>query len=175
MRWGNYDTVTATSRFDAADLPSGLTNFSNPVPASQVLPPSFYLSVKPSWWGTMPWPAIGPDVAGGDIPGYAGHAYTIPARRCYENAAIDSAYGSSNVRIFDPEACFGTAGSTPGTAPGWLPDTLFGIGTNVLLVGVVAAIVFILILAVWRRRRRQSEQENENDKTPTERSEDRRD
>jgi len=175
MRWGNYDTVSATTRFDAAEVPSGLTNFANTVPASQVLPPSFYLSVKPSWWGTMPWPAVGPDVAGGDIPGYAAHAYTIPARRCYESASIDPAYGGSNVRFFDPAACFGTAGSPPGTPPGWLPDTLFGIGTNVLLVGVVVAIVFILILAVWRRRRRESEQENESDETPTERSEDRRD
>src|SRR2546428_14148393 len=88
---------------------------------------------------------------------------------------MDSAYGTSNVPIFAPEACFGTAGSTPGTAPGWLPDTLFGIGTNVLLVGVVPAIVFILILAVWRRRRRESEREDESDETPTELSEDRRD
>src|SRR5438445_586372 len=175
MRWGNYDTVSARSRFDAAEVPSGLTNFSSAVPASQVLPPSFYLSGKPSWWGTMPWPAIGPDVAGGDISGYAGHAYTIPARLCYGRASVDPAYGGSNVRFFDPAACLGTAGSPRGTPPGWLPDTIFGIGTNVLLVGVVAAIVFILILAVWRRRRRQSEQANESDKTPTERSEDRRD
>src|SRR5436309_1262099 len=37
MRWGNFDTVSATSRFDPAEVPSGLTNFANPVPASQVL------------------------------------------------------------------------------------------------------------------------------------------
>src|SRR5881296_3183274 len=103
MRWGNYDTVSASFRFDAAEVPTGLTNFANSVPATHVLPPSLYLSAKPSWWGTVPWPAIGPDVAGGDIPGYGGHVYKIPARRCYENAAIDPAYGSSGVRIFDPE------------------------------------------------------------------------
>src|SRR2546425_6856648 len=163
MRWGNYDTVRARSRFDAAEVPSGLTNFANPVPASQVLPPSFYLSVKPSWWGTMPWPAVGPDVAGGGISGYAGHAYTSPARRCYENAAIDPAYGSSNVRIFDPAACYETAGLPPWTTPGWWPETLFGIATGVLIVGVLSAIALFLILAVWRSRRRRSEQETENE------------
>src|SRR5207245_2242801 len=94
LRWGNYDTVSASFRFDAAEVPTGLTNFANSVPATHVLPPSLYLSAKPSWWGTVPWPAIGPDVAGGDIPGYGGHVYKIPARRCYENAAIDPAYGS---------------------------------------------------------------------------------
>ena len=163
MRWGNYDTVSARSRFDAAEVPSGLTNFSNPVPGSQVLPPSLYLSGKPSWWGTVPWPAIGPDVTSGDIPGYAGHAYQIPARRCYENAPIDPAYGSSNVRTFDPAACYVTAGPPPGTTPGWWPETLFGIGTGVLLVGVVSAIALFLILAVWRSRRRRFERETENE------------
>jgi hypothetical protein len=175
LRWGNYDTVSARSLFDAAEVPSGLTNFANPVPASQVLPPSLYLSVKPNWWGTMPWPAVGPDVAGGDISGYAGHAYRIPARRCYENAAIDPAYGGSNVRIFDPEACYTTAGSPPGTTPGWWPGTLFGIDPRVLLVGVVAAIALIIILAAWRSRRCRSEQETESEETPPGSSEDRRD
>src|SRR2546426_1144751 len=97
------------NHFHAAEVPTGLTNFANPVPATHVLPPSLYLSAKPSWWGTVPWPAIGPDVAGGDILGYAGHVYKNPARRCYENAAIDPAYGSSGVRIFDPETCYATA------------------------------------------------------------------
>jgi len=173
MRWGNYDTVSARSRFDAAEVPSGLTNFANPVPASQVLPPSLYLSAKPSWWGAMRWPAVGPDVTGGDIPGYGGHAYKIPARRCYENAAIDPAYGSSNVRLFDPEACYVTAGLPPGTGPGWWPGTLFGIDTRLLLVGVVSSIALLFILAMWRRRRRP-EQEAESEETNRRQSEDRR-
>src|SRR2546427_260972 len=175
MRWGNFDTVSATSRFDAAEVPSGLTNFANPVPASQVLPPSLYLSVKPSWWGTMPWPAVGPDVVSGDIPGYGGHAYQIPARRCYENAPIDPAYGSNNVRIFDPAACYATAGLPSGTTPGWWPETLFGVDSRILLVGVVSAIAVILILAVWRSRRRRSERDPESGETPVGVSERRRD
>jgi len=144
-----------------------LTNFGNPVPANQVLPPSLYLSIRPSWWGSVPWPAIGPDVAGGNIPGYGGHAHQIPARLCYESATIDPAYGSSNVRIFDPAACYVTASPPSGTTPGWWPETLFGIGTGVLLVGVVAAIALFLIFAVWRSRRRRSEQESENDASST--------
>src|SRR3989475_3877229 len=125
LRWGNYDTVSASSRFDAAEVPTGLTNFANPVPATHVLPPSLYLSAKPSWWGTVPWPAIGPDVAGGDILGYAGHVYKNPARRCYENAAIDPAYGSSGVRIFYPEKCFATAGLPLRSPPGCGPPNPF--------------------------------------------------
>jgi len=123
----------------------------------------------------MPWPAVGPDVAGGDIPGYGGHAYKIPARRCYENAAIDPAYGNSNVRLFDPQACYVTATPPPGTPPGSWPGTFFGIDTGVLLVGVVATIALILILGVWRSRRRRSEQETESKETASELSERRRD
>ena len=115
MRWGNYDTVTGTSRFLASEVPSGLAQFANPLPAAQALPPSLYLSARPAWWstpwGTPPWPSAGPDVTGGDVPGYAGHAYKIPARLCYENSPIDSAHGSANVRIFNPGNCY--QGGTP--------------------------------------------------------------
>jgi hypothetical protein len=78
------------------------------VPASQTLPSSFYLPSKPSWFGSVAWPAIGPDVTGGNISGYAGHANKIPARVCYEGAALDPAYPSSNprVRLIDPATCY---------------------------------------------------------------------
>src|SRR3989442_13847604 len=118
MRWGNYDTVSARSRFDAAEVPSGLTNFSSAVPASQVLPPSFYLSGKPSWWGTMPWPAIGPDVAGGDISGSPGHPHTIPARRCLEGRSNDPPYGARKAGFFDPPPLIVAARPRPGAPPG---------------------------------------------------------
>jgi len=95
-----------------------------------------------------------------------GHAYEIPARRCYENAAIDPAYGSSNVSIFDLEVCYTTAGPPPGTTSGWWPGTLFGIDTIVLLV-VVSAVALFVILAVWRSRRRRSEQETEREELDT--------
>jgi hypothetical protein len=103
MRWGNYDTVNGATRFLASEVPSTITNYSNPVPASQTLPPSFYLNSKPAWFGSIPWPPVGPDVSGGDIPNYAGHAYKIPARVCYENTAKDV----NGALVFDAAQCYG--------------------------------------------------------------------
>jgi hypothetical protein len=83
MRWGNYDTVSGISRFDAAEVPSTLSAFRNPVPPNQNLPASLFLPGKPSWWGTnIPWPAMGPDVIGG--PGPGGHVHDIPAKVCFD-------------------------------------------------------------------------------------------
>jgi hypothetical protein len=104
LRWGNYDTVTATNWFLATEVPSGLSQYANPVPASQSLPASFYLAAKPSWFGTIPWPAIGPAVTGGQHT--AGHAYKIPARVCWEQSTIDPAYSSANIRLFNPAECY---------------------------------------------------------------------
>ena len=55
--------------------PAGSITWSSGV--TQTLPPSFYLSSKPSWWGSIPFPATGPDVTGGNGPG--GHSYGNPA------------------------------------------------------------------------------------------------
>ena len=57
----------------------------------------------------MPWPAIGPDVTGGDLPGVSGKAYKIPSQLCYEAASIDADYGSSNVIVFNAKSCYGSA------------------------------------------------------------------
>ena len=73
VRWGNYDTVTKQAQWNPSEMPSGLVQLANSAPADHRLPNSFYLSKKPSWWGNMPWPAIGPDVTGGDDP--TGHVY----------------------------------------------------------------------------------------------------
>ena len=136
MRWGNWDSVTSTNdtgtndatgtRFVASEVPSGIVNFSNPVPASQALPASFYRATQPPWWGTPwgtpPWPPIGPDVSNGNAPNTVtsatgGHANKIPARLCFENTAVDPAYPSSNPRIllFNGSTCYQAAagGSLP--------------------------------------------------------------
>jgi hypothetical protein len=128
MRWGNWDQFTSTNdtgtndqtgtRFVSAEVPSGITNFPNAVPASQTLPASFYLNSKPAWFGSVPFPAIGPDVASGNAPNTVssptgGHANLIPARVCYESAAIDSAYGSLNVRVFNADTCYGNLSPLP--------------------------------------------------------------
>ncbi len=104
MRWGNYDTVTNTTHWDSSEVPSALSQYANPVPSSQALPASFFLSSKPSWWGTPwgnpPWPAIGPDVTGGTGPG--GHSYDIPAKLCYDNTSKDS----NGILNFSATSCY---------------------------------------------------------------------
>jgi hypothetical protein len=123
MRWGNWDSVTSTNdngtndttgtRFVAGEVPSGIAHFANPVPESQTLPNSLYLTTRPdAWWGspygTVPWPPIGPDVSGGSLASSGGHAYKIPARLCFENAALDSAFPASSprIRVFNAGVCY---------------------------------------------------------------------
>ena len=116
MRWGNYDVVSAANRFVAAEVPSGLSQFPNPVPASPALPASLYLSGKPGWFGTVAWPPIGPDVTGGNIANVAGHANQIPAQVCYSNVMGGPADGSGNVLNFDANSCY-NATSAPRPNP----------------------------------------------------------
>ena len=115
MRWGNYDIVNNAVRFVSSEIPSSLSQFANSVPASQTLPASFYLSARPGWfvtpWGTPPWPAVGPDVTGGNIANVGGHAYMIPAELCYTNLTKDS----NGILNFSAATCYGS--STTPTAP----------------------------------------------------------
>jgi hypothetical protein len=107
MRWGNYDIVNGASRFVNSEVPSGITNFANPVPLDQTLPASFYLNAKPYWWpAAKPWPAIGPDVISGNIPNVGGHAYTIPAQDCYTTQMNGPADGSGVVLSFNASLCY---------------------------------------------------------------------
>lgn len=98
MRWGNYDTVSGANQFNAGEVPSGISPYGNPVPTSQSLPASFYLGGKPAFWstafGTPPWPAVGPDVSGGNVQNLGGHANDNPAKMCFQNLAVDSNYGT---------------------------------------------------------------------------------
>ena len=101
LRWGNYDTVTGAVQWRASEIPSGLPQYANPVPVQQSVPNSYYLAGKPVWWpASMPWPAIGPDVTGGDGPG--GHAYKNPAHACYDNTPKDS----SGILDFNADKCY---------------------------------------------------------------------
>jgi len=113
MRWGNYDTVDNAVLWNSAEVPSGLSDYANAVPANHNLPLSFYLPAKPSWWGTMPWPPIGPDVTGGFEA--SGHVYKIPARLCYENTLKDV----GGILIFNALNCYTQQLSpTPGSPTG---------------------------------------------------------
>lgn len=67
FRYGNYDTVNGAVQWNAAEVPTSDPNFPTAIPASHTLPPSFYLSSKPIFFGSSAWPTIGPDTTGGDI------------------------------------------------------------------------------------------------------------
>lgn len=111
MRWGNYDTVNNAVRWVSTEVPSGLPDFSNPVPATQTLPPSFYQSGKPSWFGSVAWPPIGPDVSTGNVSGVAGHANMNPAMACYTNVMQGPANGSGSALTFNASTCYTSASS----------------------------------------------------------------
>ena len=106
LRWGNYDYATNRTHWDPAEIPAGVA-----VPADQTLPSSLYLSSKPKWWGTMPWPAIGPDVTGGQDP--SGHVYANPAQVCYNNTPKDS----NGILIFNADKCYKQSPPAPPTNP----------------------------------------------------------
>jgi hypothetical protein len=113
MRWGNYDTVNAAVQWNSLEVPSTIGSYSNAVPSGHALPTSFYLSGKPTWFGSVPFPPIGPDVSGGNISGVGGYANEIPAMVCFLNTMGGSATGAGGVLSFNAGACYGY-GSQPG-------------------------------------------------------------
>jgi hypothetical protein len=129
LRWGNYDTVTAAVRWcgnssnlgwsttcgSASEVPTGDAHYPNSVPSSTTLPASFYLSTKPGFWGSMPWPSVGPDVTGGNIAKVGGYAYHNPAANCYLNIMGGKTDGSSGALTFNANTCYTITQS--GTAP----------------------------------------------------------
>lgn len=107
FRWGNYDTVNDATRFVSGEVPTTDANYPNSEPGSQTLPASFFLSEKPTnWWATPwgepAWPAIGPDVTGGQEANIGGHAHKLPAQLCYENSSKTGVQLSS----FNASSCY---------------------------------------------------------------------
>jgi hypothetical protein len=88
---------------------------------NQTLPATFYLSSKPGWWRSIPFPAIGPDVTGGTGP--EGNSYGNPAQECYFKVMGGSDGGAGGPLTFDAEKCYGTGHPAP------LPPT--GLTANV--------------------------------------------
>ena len=116
LRWGNYDTVNATVRWLASEVPTtGIPRVNgNPVPANHNLPNSFFLASQPTaWWatpwGTPSWPPIGPDVTGGN-PALGGHVYDIPAKLCFTHLSNDPAF--SGAKLFNATNCYSSSGSS---------------------------------------------------------------
>jgi hypothetical protein len=107
LRWGNWDVVNNAARFVTSEIPSGLGSFATLVPSTTALPASFYLRSKPLWWPNgKAWPAIGPDVSGGNMANTGGHAYTIPAQDCYSNNMGGPSDGVGSALSFDAAACY---------------------------------------------------------------------
>ena len=135
MRWGNYDVVNDAARFVAAEVPSAIATFPNPVPASHTLPASLYYSSKPSWFGaSAAWPSNGPDVTSGNlgmcsggayagmaatsgsqctggnlVSAWAGHANANPAMLCFLNTMGGPPDGTGSELTFNANSCYGSS------------------------------------------------------------------
>jgi hypothetical protein len=144
--WGNWDVVTNATRWcgnasntgwvavcgSTSEVPISAPLYPNSIPTvgdtgagQPPLPASFYLSSKPFWFGSAPWPPIGPDVTSGNVgqctgtlntPGkYAGVAAT-KSSQC-SGTSLASAWGG-HVNAIPAMACyFGTGGAPDGFGP----------------------------------------------------------
>lgn len=117
MRWGNYDTVHAAVQWNSAEVPTADSYYPNAVPSSHALPASFYLNSQPSWWSGVPWPAIGPDVVGGNMPNLGGYANYIPAQNCFLSTMQGPSAGSGGVLTYNAKNCYGGQGTQSTVAP----------------------------------------------------------
>lgn len=59
----------------------GYGGYTDPNSSDHTLPSSMYLGAKPAFFGSTAFPAIGPDVTGGNDT--SGHVHYIPAQVCY--------------------------------------------------------------------------------------------
>ena len=118
LRWGNTTTVAPNAgvpTFTNSEVPSTLTDgYSNPVPATHTISSSYlYPMGKPAWWPNgKPFPASGPDVTGGNIPGTGGHGNTNPAADCYLNTMHGPIDGTGSVLSFNAATCYPTPSGT---------------------------------------------------------------
>lgn len=132
-RWGNYDVVNGSVQTNSSETSSSASTYPGLSSPSTTWSsyPSFYLSAKPSWWtfpsgnSSTPWPAVGPDVTGGNIANLGGHAYLNPASNCYHNVMGGKDDGSSGVLNFDAGSCYPSSASAGGpAAPSGLAATI---------------------------------------------------
>jgi hypothetical protein len=143
MRWGNYDTVTADTRWcgnssntgwsttcgGTSEIPTKLSSYSNAVPTKgdtgagqSVMPASFFYNSTPSWWPSgKPWPAIGPDVSSGNLGVCSGGSYpynmATTSSQCTGGSFTSSAAGGHANSNPAMDCYLGTMGGPPdGTA-----------------------------------------------------------
>ena len=160
MRWGNWDVVNGATQWNSTEASPGAVKYMNANFSSSyfsslahTLPASLYYSSKPSWWTSgIPWPTIGPDVAGGNIGECSGGTYAgaeatssaqcaggklvtawasmvnaNPAQNCYLNVMHGPPDGSGSALSFDASACFASSGrsSTAPASPAGLVATAY--------------------------------------------------
>lgn len=175
LRYANYDTVTGANRYcgnarntnfssagncnSVSEASAGASTFPGFVPiigdttaGQPSLPASFYLTSTPTWFGSIPFPAIGPDIASGNVgqctgtintigqtakvaaisagqcpgtgitTGWAGHVNAIPAMACALNTMGMPSDGSGPVLAFDAGVCYG--GTPPAPIATFTPNPL---------------------------------------------------
>lgn len=158
MVWGNWDAYNnATLECTGAGAPiaacpadergDGVSVYSGLSSPATIFPASFYYTSRPSWWSSAtPFPAIGPDVTGGNVgqctgtpnkPGeyggvaatsssqctgtslttaWAGHVNAIPAMNCYLSVMNGPPDGSGSALTFDADTCYGATTGAGGGA-----------------------------------------------------------
>jgi hypothetical protein len=158
FRWGNYDTVSDAVQWNSSEVPSSDPYYPNSVPSSHTLPPSFYSGITTpttgcgtglSFWknptsgACPPYPAIGPDVTGGNIgictsgtyvnsralssgqcnggsftaTTNGGYGYANPAMVCYLNIMGGTPDGTGSMKTFNPAACYANDPSSSDPPP----------------------------------------------------------
>ena len=87
---GNFDNINGSITWTAG--------------ISHALPDSLYLTSKPYWWGSLVYPATGPDVTGS--PSVGGHSFGNPAQKCYFDVMKGVDGGAGSPLAFDPIKCY---------------------------------------------------------------------
>jgi hypothetical protein len=160
MCWGNWDVVNDATQWNSSEVPSGAPSFPNSVPAQRALPKSFLYPSEPSWWpSSVPFPAIGPDVSGGNVgqcggtlnsasqaglaatsssqcgagqplnDAWAGHVHATPAMACYLSLG-GRPDGTGNTLTFNAIQCYGSVFSSS-PAPSGAPNAPTNLGVVV--------------------------------------------
>lgn len=115
FRWGNYDHYNDAVRWEAGEVPAGVS-----VPADHVLPDSYAYAAKPSWWPSgMRWPGIGPDVFGGNGDS-SGMVFKNPAEVCWENLNLvaDGPYDYQSCFLATTSSCLSSPRGLRGVQSG---------------------------------------------------------
>lgn len=123
-------TAFLYKEYTFANTTSNCTVGGNAGSCTASLPPSFYLASKPSWWGSLAWPSVGPDISGGAGPGgHIAQTYANPAMNCYLHVMGGIEGGTGSPLSFDANNCY--AGGPTSTGSSINPGTHFTAGVVV--------------------------------------------